>query len=244
MMSGYRETAVHPALAPRIVCTWTDTRVERSLVLPDACIDIVWDGTSLEVVGPSTGPIQVPAVAAYVGIRFRPGAASGFLGVPATELRDRSVDLAELWGGPAVELADRLAAVDPAEAGRTLEQLLLRQVDAAPPADSLVQHLMRDLSRGRPLHACARELGVNERTLHRRCSAALGYGPKMLERILRFRRALTIAQAEPAALADTAFAAGYADQAHLSREFRRLAGATPTELFGSFQGAISSNGLG
>ena len=63
--------------------------------------------------------------------------------------------------------------------------------------------------------------------------AAVGYGPKTLERVLRFRRFLDLAAREPAAgLAGLAAAAGYADQAHLTRECGRLAGAPPGRLVG------------
>jgi len=70
---------------------------------------------------------------------------------------------------------------------------------------------------------------VSERQLLRRCTAALGYGPKTLGRILRFQRFRALAAArEGAALVDLAADAGYADQAHLTRECVRLAGETPS----------------
>jgi AraC-like DNA-binding protein len=70
---------------------------------------------------------------------------------------------------------------------------------------------------------------VHERTLRRRCTAALGYGPKTLDRILRFRRALRLIRSH-VPLADAARQAGYADQSYLTNECRRLANATPGEL--------------
>jgi AraC-like DNA-binding protein len=76
----------------------------------------------------------------------------------------------------------------------------------------------------------SRAMSVRERRLHRHCRAAAGYGPKMLERLLRFQRARRIARGTPS-LALVAAMAGYADQAHLTRESRRLAGTTPSDLF-------------
>jgi methylphosphotriester-DNA--protein-cysteine methyltransferase len=74
-------------------------------------------------------------------------------------------------------------------------------------------------------------LDVSPRTLRRRCQNAFGYGPKTLDRILRFQRFLGFArQAEELCLADLAFAAGYADQAHLTREVRRLSGFSPATI--------------
>ena len=73
----------------------------------------------------------------------------------------------------------------------------------------------------------AADLGLSERQLRRRCHAAAGYGPKTLQRVLRFRRFLAVANGD---LARAALDAGYADQAHLTRECTRLAGRPPAAL--------------
>ena len=72
-------------------------------------------------------------------------------------------------------------------------------------------------------------LGISERQLRRRFAEAVGYGPKTLARVLRFQRFLGLAEAG-GDLAGLAFAAGYADQAHLTRECVRLSGRTPAVL--------------
>src|SRR5437764_768906 len=70
-------------------------------------------------------------------------------------------------------------------------------------------------------------VGLGERQLRRRCEDAVGYGPKTLERVLRFQRFRSLASRGAASLAELALLAGYADQPHLTREYRRLAGGTP-----------------
>jgi methylphosphotriester-DNA--protein-cysteine methyltransferase len=77
------------------------------------------------------------------------------------------------------------------------------------------------------VRALARDLGVSERQLRRRFHAAAGYGPKTLARVLRFRRFVDAIDRGRADLAVLAFDAGYADQAHLTRETTRLAGLPP-----------------
>jgi AraC-like DNA-binding protein len=74
-------------------------------------------------------------------------------------------------------------------------------------------------------------LDTSPRTLRRRCQETFGYGPKTLDRILRFQRFLRLARhsAGPR-LVELAFAAGYADQAHLTREVRRLSGLSPKTI--------------
>ena len=77
----------------------------------------------------------------------------------------------------------------------------------------------------------AGELALSERTLRRRFEAAFGYGPQTLNRILRFQRFLKLLRdARNGSAASLAVEAGYADQAHLGREARRLAAATPGEI--------------
>jgi hypothetical protein len=98
-------------LARRVVCTWVDpSREDGHPVLPDACIDLVWDGATLVVAGPDTQAWWVTSQSAFVGIRFQPGSAPGFLGVPASELLNQALPLSEFWGhSQADRLAERLA---------------------------------------------------------------------------------------------------------------------------------------
>jgi AraC-like DNA-binding protein len=213
-------------------------------VLPDGCVDIVWDGQEVQVAGPDTGPSPVVSQVTFVGIRFRPGAAPSVLGVPASDLLDQRVALRDLWGPEADELAERLADA-PAQAPRLLEEhLLARGLGSAaePGLDPLMPHVLHHLNRGDTLDSLAERLGVSPRTLRRRCVSAIGYGPKTLDRVLRFRRALRLMRGR-VPLVEAAQLAGYADQAHLTNEFQRLAGAAPGQLSRLPDVGISSNGV-
>ena len=224
-----------------VACLWASRPTEASegRVLPDACIDIIWDGASIFVAGPDTGPVPIIPRAGqfFAGLRFLPGRAPGFLGVPASELLDSRVPLADLWGrAPADELADRLAsAASPEAAAAVLDHAVADRAGQARAADPLIDELVAMYTTNQPEAASAvrfasRAMSVGERRLHRHCRAAVGYGPKMLERVLRFQRARRIARGT-SSLALVAAVAGYADQAHLSREARCLAGTTPSDLF-------------
>ena len=101
------------------------------------------------------------------------------------------------------------------------------------PPDRLVLAAARRLGRpGARAELVAGRLGISERQLRRRCQAAVGYGPRTLTRVLRFRRFLSRLDAavDAADLAGLAADAGYADQAHLTRESTRLAGLPPAAL--------------
>ena len=98
------------------------------------------------------------------------------------------------------------------------------------PADPIDQRDCRGGGAGKPAQQAAivrgliDEFGWSERTLRRRCRSAFGYGPKTLERILRFQSFLRLLSSGRAPLSVLAIEAGYADQAHLTREVRRLSG--------------------
>lgn len=197
-------------------------------VLPDGCMDLLWIDGRLLVAGPDThaGTSAAGTGGQYTGIRFAPGTAPALLGVPAHELRDRRVDLADLWPGALVRvLNERLAeAPDPAAALETIA--LRRAADTAPP-DPVMRSVAAQLGAGRSVADTAQTAGLGARQLHRRSLAAFGYGPKMLARVLRLQRALTLARSGTP-YAEAAVEAGCTDQAHLAREMRDLAGTTLT----------------
>ncbi|MGH2960587.1 MAG: DUF6597 domain-containing transcriptional factor, partial [Solirubrobacterales bacterium] len=107
----YRELSPPPDLREHVRCGWMLGPVsgEAGTVLPDGCMDIVWrEGIGLIAAGPDTGPVRPsrPLGSTVVGIRFRPGGGPAMLSVPAKELRDLRVPLADLWGPDAERLAD------------------------------------------------------------------------------------------------------------------------------------------
>jgi AraC-like DNA-binding protein len=98
-----------------------------------------------------------------------------------------------------------------------------------PDTDPAAPAIARALRMGRTVGEVAWDLGFSERQLHRRSVASFGYSPKILQRIVRFQRALTLARAG-VPLADVAATAGYADQAHLSHDVKRLSGVSMGRL--------------
>ena len=235
----YRERPPPAALRSHVACAWNgrlgdDGTPYADRVLPDGCVDLVWDGSRLFVAGPDTGPVAIERRpgGTFAGVRFRPGMAPAVLGLPASELLDRRVDAAAVFGdGPARALTHRLHGRDPAAAAAALEATVAAWMAEAGEPDPAVQGVIEVLAHASSaVNDLAAGLGLSERQLHRRCTAALGYGPKTFDRIVRFRRFLAEAARVPRPLATLAVNAGYADQAHLTRECRRLAGVTPAAL--------------
>lgn len=201
-------------------------------ILPDGCIDLVWDGEQLFVAGPDTrARWHRPGSGAYVGLRFSRGIGPGLLGVAADDIRDRTPSVACLWSD-----ADSRALTERVAAGpvRALEEWLVdRAAGREPPR--LGTALFHLAAKGVPVTEMADHLGYSVRQLHRRSLPLFGYGPQHLARVLRFLRALAMARTGMP-LARAAAAPGFADQAHLSRDVRDLAGTSPVHLLGESGG--------
>ena len=215
-----------PVSSRLVVCTWEQIAgVQRAQrVVPDACVDLIWTGERVIVAGPDTGPRRVTLGpgSRLVGVRLRPGVAGSVLGLPASELRDVSPD--------AVDVLGRDSAIALLGAGADAHAVLVDAVHRrhVREPDPLVAAAVAALGRPRAtVGSVADDLGVSARHLQRRVGDAVGYGPKMLARVLRFRRLQGLA---PAPLAELALDAGYADQAHMTAEVTRLAGVSPVRF--------------
>jgi AraC-like DNA-binding protein len=186
-------------------------------VLPDGCLDVIWSDGTVFVAGPDTTAqvSAVPGGTRFEALRCAPGVGPGLLGVPAVELRDQRVPLADLWPAAAVRrLAD---AADPVAALADLARQRWRPPEPATAA------VAAGVAAGRAVAEVAAAVGLSARQLHRRCLASFGYGPKTLARVLRLQRALDrVRSGTP--IATVAALEGYADQAHLSRDVKDLAG--------------------
>jgi AraC-like DNA-binding protein len=232
----YREIAAPPALQALVACVWVSHPGETR-VLPDACVDVVFSGERLVVAGPATAAVMAEETPGMhrVGVRFRVGAPGAALGLPVAELKDQGVGLDELWGDDARRVEERVR-----EAPTRKDALLALIAGLAPrlPRPEDLDHEVR-----RAVVAVAhgedpaRSAALSERQLRRRFEAAVGYGPATLARVLRFQRFLRAAEQTPdQPLARLAADAGYADQAHLAREAKRLSGLSPSALLANGAG--------
>ena len=231
----------HLVSSPVVCCTW-EQRIDaqhEQRVVPDACVDLIWSGERLTVAGPDTRSrlVELSPGTHIVGVRLRPGAAGAVLGLPATELCDQAPAADDVLGRDAAQ-----ALSDELRAGEDPHAILLRAIvqGARLDPDPLVRAAITALDRPRArVSTVASELGLSARQLQRRVSDAVGYGPKTLARVLRFRRlqALAVSRAaagrtaaEQPALVDLALDAGYADQAHMTAEVTRMAGLSPVRF--------------
>jgi AraC-like DNA-binding protein len=176
-------------------------------------------------------------------VDLTPIGAHMLLGIPMHELANRVVDVEYVLPSSLRELPERLADARSWDARFTLLDDALAAVlaDARKPSTEIVwawNALVRTSGRV-PVGALAEELGRSRRHLSARFREHVGLPPKVVARILRFRRAVDLLQKPPArSLAELAFECGYYDQAHLNRDFREFAGTSP----GDFARRIAPDG--
>jgi AraC-like DNA-binding protein len=240
--------APHPALAPHVrsLAGWherADGPVRRA-ELPGARIVLVISfGPTLDVDGRRFGSFVAglhdsPALTEHAGeghgvqAYLTPLGARRLLGMPMGELTRDVVELEDLIGARAHELAERLASA-PHWAARfaLLERAIAERTLEAPPVAPELEWAwarLHDSDGAVPIGALAAELGWSRRHLAATVGRELGMAPKALARLLRFERAVARLRAG-AQLADAALDSGYYDQAHFNRDFREFAGRTPTE---------------
>ena len=245
-MHLYREFPPHPALAGHVACLWTSHAVPdgapvRTRVLPDNCIDILWqDGAPLgKVAGMMSRPhhVEMAAPLLTVAVRFLPGAARAFFDLPLCELQDGHPALADLW--PRAQ-AEALAALlwererTAAERLGIIERALLARVRmrARVRADTLARAAVARMEATRGavrVDALASSLGVTRQHLALLFRERVGLSAKTFAMVCRFRAAHAAVRGQPAAVdwARLAGDCGYYDQSHLIHAFRQFAGAPP-----------------
>lgn len=186
------------------------------------------------VLGPQTKAIYSRAnkPAGCVRLRLAPGAIPSLLGVPAADLTNRVVRLADL-PGPAAHLATELVELEPDEVVPYLADELPRHA-----ADDPAQRAYRRLLAAAvaaiadddpvPVPELAARLSVSERQLRNLFTSGIGVSPKHFARIDRVRKVLSQARDTP--WADIAAATGYYDQSHMAADFRSLMGVPPTSF--------------
>ena len=179
--------------------------------------------------GAHTAPrvVDTASQRSICGVSFALASASPFLGVPASELTGKLIDLYEIWGRDGTLLRERLLqAPTPAARLDVLEAALLARARSSTPRDEAVAVACSLLMGGASVRAVGVRLGLSPRRLIERFQVHVGIKPKLFARIARFQRVLESAGGE-LTWATLAGEHGFSDQAHLVREFRAFSGATP-----------------
>jgi AraC-like DNA-binding protein len=245
-MARHLTWPVLPALSRHVLSVWSLAQEPGNAcpVLPDPSViltfgDATWrrpDGGKVRAAGAQVlGVLRQPwsvtldEGTVLLGITLRPGAAPAFFPQPAWELTDALRPLHDTWGRPGHELVEQLAGLPVAEAAVVAQQALVSQLRGAR-RERWLEHASG--SRGAvSVDDLARASGLSRQHLARRSRETVGVAPKLLCRLTRFQHALAFVEAPgPVDWAVAARSLGYADQSHLSAEFREFTGHPPARF--------------
>ncbi|WP_236809152.1 helix-turn-helix domain-containing protein [Amycolatopsis albispora] len=197
-------------------------RLESGVVLPASA-----------VIGLRDRPMvaeELPGRSRGISVGLTPLGAYALFGLPLREIANSVVSVTDLLGARGRRLTEELAeARGWAARFRLLDERLGAWLGAGLDAPVLGawQRLQHTGGRVR-IDRLAGEIGWTRQHLNRRFREQIGLGLKTAGRIARLSRAAVL-MTGPRPLAEIAAVTGYADQAHLNRDFRALTGCTPTE---------------
>ncbi|MGE0240900.1 MAG: helix-turn-helix domain-containing protein [Parvibaculaceae bacterium] len=235
--SGYREADGKPVWRRELPCSFIPLIInfgapftlhdERMTATPYASF----------AAGLYDGPVIVgsPGSAFCLQVNFTPLGALRFFGVAQSEIARRTLPLVDLLGSGADLLIEELRdAAGWRERFTLLDHVIARRIERTRAPHDMVRavwHRLRQSNGAASIAGLAADAGVSRRHLAKLFRAEIGATPKIMARILRFEHARHMATTVPRqGWADIAYAAGYADQAHLAREFRELSGLSPGDL--------------
>ncbi len=262
----YTEHTPHPALTRHVRCIWVfegaadagPVQIQR--IVPDGYPELVlhYGDMCREVrpcgalIGQSrfvfAGQISQPLLlmpghgAAMIGIRLQPTGARALLGLSMQETTDVRIDLTQVWARDGTALIEAVGNARGVNARlRLVERFLLKRLaqvrshddDAVTRAVTLLQSSNGYIS----VDALADRCGLSARQLERRFLGEVGIPPRLLASIFRFQRVFDLLhQPDSGRWVSAAIGAGYFDQAHMIRDFKRFAGQPPTAFFSSLTG--------
>ena len=254
---SYAEFAPLPALAPFVRCVWMfeapgpggpatrivpDGRPELVIHCGDRFAEVARYGTTqaqprMLFAGQVTRPLVVKPLgrSSVVGVRFHPAGARAFVGRPLRETTDARVPISRLLGRGAASLLYELETMAHAARLQRVQEFVAARIDERGDERDLVVEAgvaRIEANQGRvDIAALAADAGIGRRQLERRFGEAVGVGPSLLASIFRFRSVFDLVERDATRpWTEAALAAGYYDQSHFIREFKRFVGVAPTEF--------------
>lgn len=240
--AGYQETIVTPETSRSIEAYWSYVATARgeSIILPDGRCDVIFrynfgsaDAPVPIITGPATLPYSVTFKPddAWVGVRLRPGNGRLLWQQDLVHAENKVLRGQEVYKRlPALV---GLSATIPSVRGITSALCAIPALDETEKSSAMAVRALEiiHLSGGRiRVAALATLMNRTTRQLNRSFRSEIGLCAKDYARLVQFHRALGLVQRERFSLVDSAFEAGYADQAHLTRSFQRFGGFSPARI--------------
>jgi AraC-like DNA-binding protein len=215
-------------------------------ILPHPNVNLAFEAAGAAVYGVDRKVFtrRLAGAGKALGVRFRPGGFRPFYSAPVSALNDRVVPASAIFGPEADRAGEAVMAAEADEAMIAVAADLLRA--AAPRPDPVAAQVAGVVARItadsglRRVAQVADAYGIPERRLQRLFAEYVGVSPKWVMRRARLHEAALRADAGPAVdWAALAADLGYADQAHLTRDFTATLGVPPSRYAGRRQGPVA-----
>lgn len=239
MLLRYREVPPPPEMTG-VVSNFWEFEAGAEMASPfahriplDGCVSIAFcrPGHGPErvvMVGPRVELLEVPIYPGdrFWGLRLLPGASRSAIGVPGSALANYAGLLTTSLGTTVAREVAQAASLEEA-----IHRFggLLGTAPVEPLVASAVSRIVTSGGEAR-IADVAREIGISDRQLLRVFKTEVGLSPKQFSRICRARAAALSALETSQSWGQIAAEHGYADQAHLSHDFRKMFGRTPSEF--------------
>lgn len=176
--------------------------------------------------------LDLAEFSSVIVVCFKPGAARLFFPIPADELHNLDVALADVYRAEAARLRDKVLAASPLRRQvEVLQEHLLRKLAGSAGVDPAVEHAVRLFRRAGPPVSVAEAqaaVGLSHTRFIQIFRESVGMTPKLFCRVQRFQNVVRSIETGAAVnWAELAAGCGYFDQAHLIRDFRDFSGLTP-----------------
>lgn len=248
----YREYSPSPSLAEYVFCYWTSPPdgidpallpgPSQETIVPDSCIDIVFnitsDGISSSIAGPYDIPFTIPvdlACAKDFGVRFLLPDFFMFTGVSPLDLINGSYNARDVFGEGWSTIEARIFnAAGDEDRVRILNDSLPLFSKPSDKYETIMTRMFASVFNAGGYIAAtdiANAADVSLRHLNRICKEQTGLNVKTVARIIRFQSFIRrYRSSSDMSFSEAAYEAGFSDQAHMIREFRLFSGKTPSSV--------------
>jgi AraC-like DNA-binding protein len=234
----------HRELSHCIECYWSYTAdsdlKKHNIIVPDNCSDILIDfnqsnGPISSFIGTMTKPVT-SVKTDVIGIRFNPGYAYSFFGIPMSEFTDIDIRLTDFWK-PASLLEDELGKrKNISQKIGFLQEILLKNKTKLMPLENRFSIALKKLSEKTEydsVESLGLELNISRQHLRRLFLKYMGINPVLYMRICRIRKVLKHMKQlnNPTNFSHIAQDFGYYDQSHMIADFHEFTGSTPLSYY-------------
>lgn len=205
-------------------------------VVPNPCVNMVIEAHHSGIYGVASRKYtkQIEGNGQVFGVKFHPGGFYPFIGTPLSELTDKAMSIASVFGDEAPAYAQQIAiAQEPVQMISLMEELMLKRL---PEEDSnllLIQEMIASITKDSDLtkvEQLCEQFSINKRTLQRLFSQYVGVAPKWVIQLYRLQNAAeALDKGADHDLLKLSADLGYFDQSHFIKDFKSIIGKTPEQ---------------